>query len=164
MNWLDPEALPVPDLGLACRRCGYPLAGLSRHECPECGRAFSLQDHLPPGDMPTLVADGELVRATPNVVELLQAYCITFIEDHGPLAVLNHPGMISGESATIGVVRDRYFDAVDLIRRMKLSEPLPPAPELVPQEAWLCGSCYEENPGTFELCWSCGAPYEGSYD
>lgn len=29
---------PVPDFGFRCERCGYPLAGLARQNCPECGR------------------------------------------------------------------------------------------------------------------------------
>ncbi len=41
---VDLEHLPIPDWDLHCPRCGYPLRGLPEHRCPECGRAFSMQD------------------------------------------------------------------------------------------------------------------------
>ena len=27
---------------------------------------------------------------------------------------------------------------------------------------WICGACKETVPGTFESCWSCGAPKQGA--
>jgi hypothetical protein len=27
---------------------------------------------------------------------------------------------------------------------------------------WVCRSCQEENPGSFEICWNCGGEYGGS--
>ncbi len=160
MSWIDVDALPVPDLGLACMGCGYPLAGLMSHACPECGAGFSLEAYIPTGDMPTLVADGALVRAERDIIELLQAYRITYVEQHGPLALLSHPGMVPNESAALGVMRDQYFEAVDLIRRWRHDEPLPPAVELLERDPWRCAQCREENPGNFEVCWSCGHEHD----
>jgi len=34
---IDLHQLPIPDWGLLCPRCRYPLKGLPRHRCPECG-------------------------------------------------------------------------------------------------------------------------------
>jgi predicted amidophosphoribosyltransferase len=34
---VDLGQLPVPDWGLVCPRCQYPLRGLPQHRCPECG-------------------------------------------------------------------------------------------------------------------------------
>lgn len=34
---VDVGQLPIPDWGLICPRCRYPLRGLPEHRCPECG-------------------------------------------------------------------------------------------------------------------------------
>jgi len=34
---LDVTQLPIPDWGLHCPICDYPLVGLPTHRCPECG-------------------------------------------------------------------------------------------------------------------------------
>lgn len=41
---------PIPDVGLACPKCGYSLTGLVEERCPECGSAFSIA---------SMIADGE---------------------------------------------------------------------------------------------------------
>ena len=162
----DLETGPLPDLGLKCKTCGYPLAGLHKCQCPECGRLFTLEEYIPPGPTPRLYADGKPVRATQEVVELLGRYDI-------PWQPLNEPsdGMFGGIPLTkgqttpaIGVSQSDYFFTVDLIRRQKQGEPLPPEPDdvtrLRPTVTWTCTSCGEENPGHFDICWSCQQPTE----
>ncbi len=39
---IDIEQLPIPDWGLHCQSCGYPLKGLPEHRCPECGTRLDL--------------------------------------------------------------------------------------------------------------------------
>ncbi len=34
---VDLQQLPIPDWGLQCPQCEYPLYGLPTHRCPECG-------------------------------------------------------------------------------------------------------------------------------
>lgn len=34
----DPPRTPIPERGFVCEYCDYPLAGLTRPLCPECGR------------------------------------------------------------------------------------------------------------------------------
>ena len=41
---VDLERLPIPDWGLHCPGCGYPLRGLPEHRCPECGTRFRVAD------------------------------------------------------------------------------------------------------------------------
>lgn len=152
----DPDQLPIPDLGLHCPGCGYPLVGLSQHVCPECGEAFALPDLLPEGDMPPLFADGKPVYATPAIRELLTAYQIHYvrIEDHFRM------GFNESHDANtpIGVDRASYFEAIDLIRRQRFGEPMPePPPPRVEGGDWACAACGEENPSNFEVCWSCEA-------
>lgn len=36
------DALPIPDWGLLCPKCRYPLRGLPGHRCPECGTAIDV--------------------------------------------------------------------------------------------------------------------------
>ncbi len=41
---IDLHQLPIPDWGLHCARCRYPLVGLSAYRCPECGLSFRIDD------------------------------------------------------------------------------------------------------------------------
>ena len=45
---IDLAQLPVPDWGLVCPRCGYPLRGLPSHRCPECGRNYHVPSLIRP--------------------------------------------------------------------------------------------------------------------
>ena len=40
--------LPIPDWGLLCPSCGYPLRGLPGHRCPECGQKIDIQELVRP--------------------------------------------------------------------------------------------------------------------
>ena len=164
----DPDALPVPDLGLSCLGCGYALAGLNQHRCPECGRTFSLDEHVPPGDCPPLIAGGEEVRATPEIRDLLFVFQIPYVQLAEPMSDLfggasYWPG--TQRARRIGVPRERYLEAIDLVRRLSLDEPLPPAPPASRRtEPWDCAHCGENNPANFEICWSCGEAAAPSAD
>jgi len=162
----DPHVLPVPDLGLVCRRCGYPLAKLTEHRCPECGRAFTLEEYIPSGGAPMLIAGGEPVRATQPVIDLLRQYQIPYIEHLGPFeAVLGSLRLTRQQAAPpIGVPRDRYLEAIDLIRRRTFDEPMPALPSpptaVEAEGEWTCAHCSEANPAHFGLCWQCESPRE----
>ena len=162
----DPHALPVPDLGFSCRRCGYALANLPEHRCPECGRPFTLEEYIPAGHAPVLIAGGEQVRATPNVIELFRTYQIPYVERPGPFEAVLGPIRLSRreQAAPIGVPRDHYLEAIDLIRRQMLDEPMPEPPTAAPDQAtdWACPACAELNPANFEFCWNCGERAESA--
>ena len=157
----DPDVLPVPDLGLCCLNCGYGLAGLPRHRCPECGRTFTMDEHIPPGDFPVVIFYGQELRNTPDVLVLLRRYQIPYLEIlRQTEAIIGYSGALLG-GARLGVIRESYFEVIDLLRRQARQEPLPPSPCTQEQAAWLCPGCGEENPGNFEVCWNCGAPLPG---
>lgn len=165
----DPHTLPVPDLGFGCRKCGYPLANLPEHRCPECGRAFTLEEYIPAGATPLLIAGGEQVRATSEVIELFRRYQIPFIERPGPFeAVLGSLRLTRHDvSPPIAVPRECYLEAIDLIRRQTMNEPMPEAPLSATEAAaagidrdWQCEACGEWNPPNFEVCWNCETPSE----
>lgn len=42
------DQLPVPDWGLTCPQCSYPLKGLPAHRCPECGSEFDVESMVQP--------------------------------------------------------------------------------------------------------------------
>lgn len=154
----DPYQLPVPDLGLLCMKCQYPLGGLSEHRCPECGREFSPDDFIPAGDFPMLILDGKQVRVADEVVALLKCHGIHYIELADPL------GQIYGLSAPmrsrtwLAVSRTLYFEAIDLLRRFKNGEVTVGEEEEPPADGpdWSCPGCEEQNPGNFHICWNCG--------
>ncbi len=156
----NPDQLPIPDLGLRCRRCGYGLAGLPRHQCPECGQTFTMDEMVPPGDFPIVIFNGSELRGKPEVLDLLRQSRIPFIEILGPAEAMY--GMVEtlrGRSR-IAVPRASYFEVIDLLRRQALAEPLPPVEETTAPD-WTCPSCQAENPGTFDICWSCEAARSG---
>lgn len=154
----DPDQLPIPDLGLRCRVCGYTLARLPEHRCPECGDVFFMEDYIPQGAYPLLFADGKPVRLTCELAELFNRYHIPFIEQVDPVSATwggfrflrqrgGHP---------VSVPRDSYFFTIDLLRRQKQNEPMPdPPPAALPGTQWTCPHCDETNPPGFELCWNC---------
>lgn len=45
---IDIEQLPIPDWGLECPGCHYPLRGLPAHRCPECGRDLVMTELVKP--------------------------------------------------------------------------------------------------------------------
>lgn len=154
----DPNALPVPDLGLVCKGCGYALCGLEDHVCPKCGQRFTLQEYIPKGDFPQLIADGHFVRATDQIVDLLYRYHIPYIEQIDPLSqVFGVLGASVDRGPYLCVPRECFLEAVDLLRRHQLGEPLPTSPPKDHQHPpWPCPSCQETNPPNFEICWKCG--------
>jgi len=45
---IDLAQLPIPDWGLTCPTCGYPLQGLPSYRCPECGKRFNIRRLIRP--------------------------------------------------------------------------------------------------------------------
>jgi len=45
---IDLYQLPIPDWGLLCPACRYPLVGLPGHRCPECGTPFDMAQIVKP--------------------------------------------------------------------------------------------------------------------
>lgn len=161
----DPYRLPLPDLGLKCLDCGYPLAHLTEWRCPECGKAIDLDEHVPDGAFPMLIANGREVRASAEVRELFAAYRLPLVElwdtMRNFLGVVTDTRRHDGPGPPIAVPRERYLEAVDLIRRWHMDEELPPPPEPAPIDGpWDCSACGEENPETFEVCWNCETPWD----
>ncbi len=156
----NPESLPVPDLGLCCLQCGYGLAGLPSHRCPECGKTFTMDGHIPKGDFPVVIFNGKEVRSLPEIMDLLRRYQIPFMEVLGPADSMY--GMLGAthRRSRIGVMRSRYWEVIDLFRRRALDEPLPVVEEF-DRPDWTCPGCEEENPGSFEVCWNCGEASPG---
>jgi hypothetical protein len=150
----DPNVLPIPDLGLLCPSCGYILAGLPRHRCPECGREFAMDDLVPPGDFPPVVCNGRFVHLTREIRELLRRLRIPFVQTGGgPLEVLYGLDPTPSQQ-TLGVPRESWFEVVHWLRRLQEGEPLP-ADTHSTRPDWRCPACREKNPGTFDICWKC---------
>lgn len=160
----DPEALPVPDLGLKCKNCGYPLGGLSLHRCPECGRTFTLKEYIPRGDAPRVIFGAREVRLTPEILELMERSGIPLAAESSTLEKLVGLDALAGKSRWLTVPRAYYFHAIEALRRYaqtgRLPSPLTETPMAEGRE-WGCSHCGESNPGTFELCWHCGRPGPG---
>jgi hypothetical protein len=153
----DPYALPIPDLGMLCRKCRYPLGGLPEHRCPECGRAFDIDEHIPKGDFPSVIFNGKEVPLTVEIMNLMQVYRIPFMD------ALRHVDAGFGFDRSVNtrsrlaVPRAAYFEVIDMLRRRAAGQPLPEPPPALDGPEWPCGDCGESNPGNFAECWNCGA-------
>lgn len=150
----DPESLPVPDLGLQCLGCQYRLAGLMQHRCPECGRLFTLDEHIPPGDWPPMIVDREEIRATGEIAALLRAAQIPMMVVRESAAIAYGLTDTMTNSPRLAVPRANYWEANELIRRHRRGEAVD-LPAVVDEADWTCPKCGETNPANFEVCWQC---------
>jgi hypothetical protein len=157
----DPEALPVPDLGLRCLACGYNLADLPEHRCPECGSRFTMEEHIPKGDFPVVIFNQKEVLTTPPVLELLKRARIPYVEVLRPGETVWGFGGPTHNKCRLGVPRASYFEVIDLLRRQAFDEPMPEREGEAEGPDWPCPSCGEGNPCNFDLCWNCGKPRAG---
>lgn len=159
--------LPVPDFGLLCSACEYPLHGLTRRVCPECGTEFDPARIL--GDEPTLQAclvNSEVEHAM--AASALQARSVPHVlESPDPLAQTF--GVSLGRRRNVGrvmVPREFYFDALFWLRRSTETDPpveFSQEPDADATDAnssrdWLCPQCRESVPGEFDMCWNCCGP------
>ncbi len=155
----DLYKLPMPDLGLRCISCGYPLAALPSHRCPECGTDVDFEAYIPPGDFPLLIYEGREVLLTAEIGDALRTARIPFIHLMGPAEALYGLYSATHQKSRVGVPRGLYFDALYALRQRQLG--VTSASGSVVADDWVCAHCREENPGNFELCWHCEAARGG---
>ena len=116
--------------GPVCLDCRYPLAGLDRNRCPECGRAFSPDDPASvgwPGDRPYLLILSLIRRIRPFALPVVMAwawYLATTLRTMSEASVLGGLLICSVIAATtaippalllwLGLPRKRYALAIAL--------------------------------------------------
>jgi rubrerythrin len=165
--------LPIPDMGWHCPKCDYPLRGLPRHLCPECGTPFDPTALL--GDEPTVVlcvVNSEVEYALVRSV-LEERQIPHMFQGSDVLADTLRLRVASRRRyGRMTVPREFYFDAVFWLRRAQESgrpvqpsdEPEPPGLEELGEGAetsedagpdWICPNCGESVPDSFDMCWSC---------
>ncbi|MEW6251385.1 MAG: hypothetical protein AB1716_12115 [Planctomycetota bacterium] len=145
--------LPIPDWGLVCLECRYPLRGLPTHRCPECGTRFDLETLRAAGEWFTL--DAGMCPDLPftHVLGLLQSEYVPHIPQPG-----RSVGQVYGLQpqdmpiTRVKVATEFYYEVLWLIRGLR--EQLA-ASRAAARKTWRCAHCGEKNPGSFEVCWSC---------
>jgi len=137
---------PVPDLGLACGQCDYPLRGLPGDRCPECGEPFDLEDAIPPEPW-VEVTGGASSTETMLVFSHLRSLGIPCMLDDvaGSLGAKGADVILGDTRKRLRVRRDYYLDALAAITDATKEPGLP----------WTCPNCSAEVPGNFEVCWKC---------
>jgi len=146
---ITPATRPVPDLGLTCRNCDYPLRGLAADRCPQCGEAFDLAAFIP-AEPWVEVAPGRSSTELSLIFMRLRAAGIPCarLDPNDPLeSLFGSRGQAFGR-ASLRVRHDYYLDALHVLR----TGPDPDA------EPWTCPKCHETVPGNFEICWKCQSP------
>lgn len=148
----DPNTLPVPNLGLLCKNCGYLLNGLMSFRCPECGRPFTLMEYLVPlGDFPILIHRGREVVATP---EIERAFNQAKIPHMPARLVCGNALAMPTQDCRLAVARENYREALLLLESLYTGA-LQLNDEAQAPSGWKCADCGKKNPGTFEVCWNC---------
>ncbi|MBK8266828.1 MAG: hypothetical protein IPK83_00335 [Planctomycetes bacterium] len=72
-------------------------------------------------------------------------------------------GSTHARDGKLAVERGRYFEAIHLLNQFEQTGEMPP--ERSPSgDDWTCASCGEENPATFDVCWSCSAEHNSPRD
>ncbi len=145
---------PLPDFGLECARCEASLAGAERETCAECSAPLGLERLKPGGEWFTV--DRVLRRGVP--IDLIRAI---LTEEYVPYRVEEHRtyreiyGMTAIDPVRLRVMSEFFFDLLRLVR-VREEEHLSDVERSSPGE-WPCPDCGENNPGHFDVCWSCSA-------
>ena len=165
--------LPIPNMGWHCAKCHYPLRGLPRHICPECGTAFdpgALLGGEPAVSLCTVSTEVEhaMVKSVLEARQIPHAF-----ESSDVMADTLRLRFASRRRlGRVTVPREFYFDAVFWLRRAteagqpaaadQAAEPGRTCGRCAPGEAeaetepdWTCPQCGESVPGGFEMCWNC---------
>ncbi len=136
---------------LSCPRCRYDLTGIPAVYCPECGIELSYE--------PITVfaaAEQSLVWAAGMVLDQHEISNLIVSGSFDPVL-----GTFTRRQSLphIMVPFKFYHEAAQILdgefsRREFKSGEKPPQAEAMPD--WPCTSCTEQNPESFEVCWSCG--------
>ena len=143
---------PLPDFGLRCPQCDHPLVGAVGSACGHCGAAFDPAVWRPHGAW--FVLDAELCGALPiaGVQALLAAEGVPYF----PVMEMTISEIYGGQSIMVNRLRvpsEFYFEVRWLLQSERREvEAVRAAGE---QTQWRCSHCGEDNPGHFEVCWSC---------
>ena len=145
--------LPVPGFGLTCSQCGVELTGAARHICPTCGLDFDLTLLAP--STKWFQVDRYLSAGLPQqvVIGLLDEAYVPYVVSHerGVLEIVGGPA-----PPRLRVVGEFYFDFLFLVTQE--SKRLAQRRSGAQNHTWTCTNCGEDNPGSFDVCWSCQQP------
>jgi hypothetical protein len=136
---------------LRCPACDYALRGLPGDYCPECGLdlAYEPINVFTAHDLSLVWAAGLLLDR-----EEISNLIVT-----GGSDILQGMGLSFSGRPRLMVPFKFFSEAVELLDREMGGRDFaagmrPEAPPAGPP--WRCEGCQERNPGSFELCWSCG--------
>jgi len=148
------DELPMPDFGLRCPDCAEPLAGAERHECPACGRRFSMDEFRSGRDWVIVFNSADAVQLSFARLVLRDNLVPTLATEDEFRKAIGAVGL-KGLGPRIEVPRAFFFEAKLILRREAARIEAARADGTAEQERD-CPHCGEPNPLTFELCWNCG--------
>ncbi len=141
-----------------CLDCDYPLIGLQSSLCPECGRAFDLDDDR--------TYRGILFR--PFVITTLSSQLDASLlqsdlQDVGVRVSILTPNLVMAELGGLNVFSILVTEAdvpkaQPIVNQFLQDKKESPATKVENLPDWECRHCGEGNGGAFEVCWNCQMP------
>lgn len=142
---------PLPNFGLCCLRCDWPLAGASRNTCPHCGQFFDPSEAIPPGDWVN-ISDFIIPRSIQSMAAgVLYQDGVPYLVDNAGLTWV-YGGAMPFIPGTLRVPREFFFDALHALTAAAEQPSASTGPD------WTCPACKEPVPAAFDICWSCNTP------
>ena len=110
------DELPMPDFGLRCPDCAEPLAGAERHECPACGRRFSMDEFRSGRDWVIVFNSADAVQLSFARLVLRDNLVPTLATEDEFRKAIGAVGL-KGLGPRIEVPRAFFFEAKLILRR-----------------------------------------------
>ncbi len=145
---------PLPDFGLSCEHCRYPLAGATQDVCAHCGERFDVHGFRVTGGWVNLVPllSHFPMHTRANAQGILYQDQVPFLKDNAMLNTTLGINLGLGRRG-LRVPKEFVFDALAALARA--DEPS----EIT--EDWQCPACACDVPAGFDVCWNCMESHPG---
>lgn len=141
---------PLPAVGVRCPRCARNIDGLNEANCPGCHLPITAESLRPVREWITAPTE----RLSSALVELeFQAVRLPYIPAQSSSPMDFFMGTPVGGRQLL-IPAEFHLEALVVVRQLRQRLAAGAAHA---RHNWRCAKCGEEVPGSFEVCWNCGA-------